>query len=61
MKSDLSDFLGHASITTTEIYAKANPEAKRKAIERAGSVVVEGSAYSDVERKGLIAWLKNNV
>ena len=53
--------MGHSSVTTTEIYAKANPEAKRKAIERAGSVVVEGSAYSDVERKGLIAWLKNNV
>lgn len=57
----IRDFLGHSSVTTTEIYAKANPEAKRKAIEKAGSVVIEGSAYSDVERKGLVAWLKNNV
>lgn len=32
------------------------------AVTRASeSSVVEGSAYSDVERKGLIAWLKNNV
>ena len=57
----IRDFLGHSSVTTTEIYAKANPEAKRKAIERASSAVVEGSAYGDVERKGLTAWLKNNV
>ena len=57
----IRDFLGHSSVTTTEVYAKANPEAKRNAIEKAGAVVVEGSAYSDVERKGLVAWLKNNV
>lgn len=57
----IRDFLGHSSVTTTEVYAKANPEAKRKAIEKAGSLVVEGSAYSDVEKKGLIAWLKNNI
>lgn len=57
----IRDFLGHSSVTTTEIYAKANPEAKRKAIERAGSLVIEGSAYSDVERRGLIAWLKKSI
>lgn len=31
----IRDFLDHVSVTTTEIYAKANPEIKRKAIEKA--------------------------
>ena len=30
---DISNFLGHSSVTTTEIYAKANIELKRKAIQ----------------------------
>lgn len=30
----IRDFLGHKSIKTTEIYARANPEAKRAAIEK---------------------------
>ena len=30
---DISNFLGHASVTTTEIYAKTNLELKRKAIQ----------------------------
>lgn len=30
----IRDFLGHESIETTQVYAKANPEAKRKAIEK---------------------------
>lgn len=29
----IRDFLGHKSVTTTEVYARASPEAKRKAIE----------------------------
>lgn len=34
----IRDFLGHESIETTQVYAKANPEAKRKAIERMSSL-----------------------
>ena len=33
----IRDFLGHEYIETTEIYAKANPEAKRKAIQIANA------------------------
>jgi hypothetical protein len=29
------DLLGHADVSTTEIYARADPETKRKAIENA--------------------------
>ena len=30
---NIRDFLGHESIETTQVYAKANPEARRKALE----------------------------
>ena len=33
----LSEFLGHASVETTKIYAYADTEMKRKAIEKASS------------------------
>uniref|UniRef100_UPI0025A2B6D6 tyrosine-type recombinase/integrase n=1 Tax=Faecalibaculum rodentium TaxID=1702221 RepID=UPI0025A2B6D6 len=36
----IRDFLGHSSITTTEIYARANPEIKRKAIEEASASIL---------------------
>ena len=29
----IRDFLGHESIETTQIYAKANPESRRQALE----------------------------
>ncbi len=29
----IRDFLGHSSVMTTEIYAKSNPEIKRKFLE----------------------------
>ena len=32
----ICDFLGHESIETTQVYAKANPEARRKALETNG-------------------------
>ncbi|MDD5806977.1 MAG: tyrosine-type recombinase/integrase [Eggerthellales bacterium] len=35
----IRDFLGHASVRTTEVYARANPEAKRAAILRHAEAV----------------------
>ena len=55
----IRDFLGHSNIVTTEIYARADSEMKRKAIE---------SAYMDLspldmpkweENEDLISWLQN--
>jgi len=58
----IRDFLGHSSITTTEIYAKCNPELKRKHIELAGSLITESvEEYSEPEKKSLISWLRNNI
>ena len=36
----IRDFLGHESVTTTEIYARASTEAKRRAIEAAEQNIV---------------------
>jgi len=58
----IRDFLGHSSVTTTEIYAKCNPELKRKYIIEAASQL-DGSIqpYSNVEKDELLEWLKNNI
>lgn len=54
----IRDFLGHESVTTTEIYAKANPEVKRKAIEAASNNIIRESKYDSTKRDSLAQWLK---
>ena len=46
----IRDLLGHADVSTTEIYARANAEAKRKAIE---------SAYQSLTPEPLPNWAAN--
>ena len=50
--------LGHSSVTTTEIYARASTKAKREAIEKAAMNVIKESAYDEEGRSDLIDWLK---
>ncbi len=57
----IRDFLGHSSVLTTEVYAKANPEVKRKAIEAAGKAVLPHDHYSVEEKQEMMDWLKNLV
>ncbi len=40
----IRDWLGHVSIKTTEIYARANPEMKRAALEKAAVAVIPQNA-----------------
>jgi site-specific recombinase XerD len=54
----IRDFLGHTSVTVTEVYAKANAEIKRKAIEQHGAKLDIQSKYSDVKKDELLDWLK---
>lgn len=58
----IRDFLGHASVITTEIYAKSNPEIKRKFLEEA-AINIDSSInrFSDKEKQTLLDWLKNNI
>lgn len=58
----IRDFLGHSSVTTTEIYAKCNPELKRKYIEQASNLIMEEiEEYNSEEKLTLLEWLRNNI
>lgn len=54
----IRDFLGHESVTTTEIYARASTEAKRRAIEAAEQNIVPHSPYGEEQRADLLSWLR---
>lgn len=54
----IRDFLGHSSVTTTEVYARASTKAKQEAIEKAAANVITESAYNAEEKSDLIEWLK---
>ena len=54
----IRDFLGHVSVSTTEIYAKANPEIKRKAIEAANNNVLPEETLTTNDKEVLLDWLK---
>ena len=53
----IRDFLGHASVTTTEIYAKVDAEQKRKALEAAYEVPSQEVVHEWESDKGLMTWL----
>lgn len=54
----IRDFLGHTSVVTTEIYAKSNPEIKRKAIEAASLNVLPSEIYMESQKEEMMEWLK---
>ena len=56
----IRDFLGHSSITTTEVYAKTNPDIKRKYITENSASFSTSKKYSYKEKEDLLSWLKNN-
>jgi len=53
----IRDFLGHSSVTTTEIYAKVDAEQKRKALEGAYEVPSQEVMNRWEGDKGLMSWL----
>ncbi|KKL19602.1 hypothetical protein LCGC14_2463840, partial [marine sediment metagenome] len=53
----IRDFLGHVSVTTTEIYAKVDAEQKRKALEGAYEVPSQGIVPEWENDRGLMSWL----
>lgn len=57
----IRDFLGHASVTTTEVYAKTNPELKRKFLEESSVSLGVASKYSKQYKEDLLQWLTKNV
>ena len=57
----IRDILGHASVTTTEIYAKANPELTRKYLAEHSASYSASGKYSQQDKEDLIKWLKSNI
>ena len=55
----IRDFLGHADIRTTEIYARIDGEMKRKALEKNMNNVVSDKMPEWQSNAGLMNWLKN--
>ncbi len=55
----IRDFLGHVDLKTTEIYARHDTEAKRKAIEKAFPNIIDKNLPDWNEDKSLLSWLNN--
>jgi len=57
----IRDFLGHTSVVTTEVYAKTNPEIKRKLLTENSMSGTASECYSAQDRNDLLDWLKNTM
>ena len=55
----IRDFLGHSDIKTTEIYARADAELKRKALENAYPALVDSNLPDWSENSDLMEWLSD--
>jgi integrase/recombinase XerD len=55
----IRDFLGHVSVITTERYAQANSDMKRKALETAYRDLVSGDVQNWKQDQGLLEWLQD--
>lgn len=55
----IRDFLGHVDIKTTEIYARADTEMKRKAIEKAYPDLIDSNLPDWNKDQELLSWLSN--
>jgi site-specific recombinase XerD len=55
----IRDLLGHVDIQTTEIYARADSEMKRKALEKSSNNVISDKLPEWQHDAGLIKWLKS--
>jgi integrase/recombinase XerD len=53
----IRDILGHVDLTTTEIYARASTEAKRKALEATYTEIVTDELPEWNHDSGLLTWL----
>ena len=56
---DIRDLLGHVSVKTTEVYARADAKLKREAIEAASKELVPKQDAEWEQDTGLKEWLKN--
>jgi site-specific recombinase XerD len=55
----IRDFLGHSNVTTTEVYARADSEMKRKALEESYKDLYTDEMPKWDDDESLMQWLKN--
>ena len=55
----IRDFLGHADVKTTQIYARANLEMKRKALEKVATNPSLPKLPAWKQDKTLLEWLQS--
>jgi len=55
----IRDFLGHTNVTTTEVYARADSEMKRKALEESYKELYSDKMPRWEDDENLMEWLKN--
>ncbi len=55
----IRDFLGHSNVITTEVYARADSEMKRKALEESYNELHTDELPKWENDIGLMHWLKN--
>jgi integrase len=55
----IRDFLGHVDVKTTQIYARANLEMKRKALEKTSDSSPVQPIPSWQQDKNLLDWLRS--
>jgi len=55
----IRDFLGHVDIKTTEVYARADTETKRKAIENAYPDIIDCEMTDWTKDNALLSWLSD--
>lgn len=55
----IRDFLGHASTTTTEVYARASEKMKKDALQKLDKTIVREGKSSWQKDKALMAYLKD--
>ncbi len=55
----IRDFLGHTGIKTTEVYARADTEVKRKALEKAYPDLVDPDLPDWNNNTNLMSWLSS--
>src|ERR1041385_474957 len=55
----IRDILGHSDIKTTEVYAKADIEMRRAALEKAEPGSPKPAIRSWLKNKGLLSWLRD--
>jgi site-specific recombinase XerD len=55
----IRDFLGHVDVKTTQIYARANLEMKRRALEKVAGESPSPALPSWQQSKSLLDWLRS--